>query len=159
MSGEAAIDLWLGRFVEVTLPSHTLDPAQSHRSLVGEVMAAPVDQPFGICFARLQDGRGYSLAARLREVRPELALHAHGAVHEEMLYFLRRSGFRFAHPEARAGSVAQTRDLYQLQALLHPFSAHYQHAAGDEPPQGSGNQRFALGSTRWLPATLSTCLA
>jgi uncharacterized protein (DUF934 family) len=51
----------------------------------------------GIWFEKFTDGRGYSTASRAREFSSSILIHAYGNINEELGYFLKRSGFNFAH--------------------------------------------------------------
>jgi len=90
------------------------------------------DDAVALHFGRINDGRGYSLACRLREQHPRLELHAIGHIHEDMIYFLRRCGFRYAHLLDRTNSVVERQAGDELKELLFPFSYEYQLSAGDE---------------------------
>ena len=113
-----------------------LDPAvgwQACQSLLR------TQQPLAIAFAKAGDGRELSLACRFRESGYLGQLHAVGALHEDMLYALKRSGFDYAHLPRRYGSVVNPvpgegvsvggrwMSVHEaLRKLVDPFSAYYQ---------------------------------
>lgn len=112
--------------VRIEQPELVLDPAQPWQqclSLLDGRRAA------GIRFAKATDGRGLSLAARIRESGSDVELHAVGALHADMLYFLRRCGFDVCHLPLRDPSLFDATTAKIERSLLHPFSDHYQSAA------------------------------
>lgn len=82
-------------------------------------------QTIGIRFPKFTDGRGFSLAARLREAGYRGELHALGAISQDLVFQLRRVGFTHFHLE-NPGVTRIARNV------LEPFGAYYQSA-----PDGS----------------------
>lgn len=116
------------------LPSGpTLDPSQSHAEQLAALAADTSMASASILFLKQTDGRAYTLAARIREAALPLRLHAVGAIHQDLLYFLRRSGFDVAHLPQREGLLIGGLIRHQAAALLTPFGAHYQSAADGSP--------------------------
>ena len=123
------IDLANARFCAAKIPAQCFDASDVERAWLSTLNP---DGAVGLHFGRVNDGRGYSLACRLREKYPMIELYAIGHVHEDMLYFLRRCGFRYAHLLDRTDSVVERQASDELMALLFPFSHEYQVSAGDE---------------------------
>lgn len=73
-------------------------------------------------FPKFTDGRGFSVAARLREGGYQGELHAMGAISQDLVFHLRRVGFTHFHLE-NPGIDRIDR------SVLEPFSAYYQAAA------------------------------
>lgn len=74
-----------------------------------------------IHFAKFTDGRGFSLAARLREAGYGGELHAVGAISQDLVFQLRRVGFTHFHL-ADPGVARIERHI------LEPFGGYYQAA-------------------------------
>lgn len=79
----------------------------------------------GIRFPKFSDGRGFSVAARLREGGYAGELHAMGAISQDLVFHLRRVGFTHFHLES-PGIERIDRSVFE------PFSGYYQAA-----PDGS----------------------
>src|SRR5690606_1699684 len=81
-------------------------------------------QTIGIRFPKFTDGRGFSLAARLREAGYRGDLHALGAISQDLVFQLRRVGFTHFHLEyPGVPLIARKR--------LDPFRANYQFTRDD----------------------------
>lgn len=78
-----------------------------------------------IHFPKFSDGRGFSVAARLREGGYQGELHAVGAISQDLIFHLRRVGFTHFHLE-NPGVGRIDRSVFE------PFSGYYQAA-----PDGS----------------------
>jgi|GEM_PF-722419 Uncharacterized protein conserved in bacteria len=76
----------------------------------------------GICFPKFTDGRGFSVAARLREAGYQGELHALGAISQDLVFQLRRVGFTHFHLENPGVERIERR-------VLEPFSGYYQAGA------------------------------
>lgn len=81
----------------------------------------------GIVFDNFTDGRGFSLAVRLREMGFSGELHAAGAIHPELVHHMIRCGFTHFH------LVKHTDDLSR--DMLRPFTIRYQTLPGDDSDQ------------------------
>ena len=123
------IDLANARLCAAKTPEQCFDASDVERPWLSTLNP---DEAVGLHFGRVNDGRGYSLACRLREKYPRIELYAIGHIHEDMLYFLRRCGFRYAHLLDRTDSVIERQASDELRDLLFPFSHEYQVSAGDE---------------------------
>lgn len=75
-----------------------------------------------IRFPKFTDGRGFSVAARLREGGYQGELHAVGAISQDLVFHLRRVGFTHFHLE-NPGVERIDR------SVLEPFNGYYQAAA------------------------------
>ena len=75
-----------------------------------------------IRFPTFSDGRGFSVAARLREGGYQGELHATGAISQDLVFHLRRVGFTHFHLE-NPGVERIAR------SVIEPFSGYYQAAA------------------------------
>lgn len=75
-----------------------------------------------IRFPKFTDGRGFSVAARLREAGYAGELHATGAISQDLVFQLRRVGFTHFHLD-NPGVERIDR------SVLEPFSGYYQAAA------------------------------
>jgi phosphoadenosine phosphosulfate reductase len=95
------------------LPFEEIQPLLTHDSI-------------GIVFPKFTDGRGYSLAARLRELGYQGALHALGDIHQEVMFLLKRVGFDYFHLPNDA--------QYLDPQIVSPFSGHYQGSSDQMPP-------------------------
>ena len=76
----------------------------------------------GIRFPKFTDGRGFSVAARLREAGYEGELHALGAISQDLVFQLRRVGFTHFHLENPGVERIERH-------VLEPFSGYYQAGA------------------------------
>ena len=76
----------------------------------------------GIQFPKFTDGRGFSVAARLREAGYEGELHAMGAISQDLVFQLRRVGFTHFHLESPGVEQIERQ-------VLEPFSGYYQAGA------------------------------
>ena len=86
-------------------------------------LAAPL---IAIDFPAFNDGRGLSLAVLLRSRLGYAGeLIAVGAVHEDLLHYMRRCGFN--------GYVLE-KDAAPREATLHPYSDYYQASAVEPRP-------------------------
>lgn len=75
-----------------------------------------------IRFPKFTDGRGFSVAARLREGGYKGDLHATGAISQDLVFHLRRVGFTHFHLENPGVERIE-------RSVLEPFSGYYQAAA------------------------------
>lgn len=75
-----------------------------------------------IRFPKFTDGRGFSVAARLREAGYQGELHATGAISQDLVFHLRRVGFTHFHLENPGIERIE-------RSVLEPFSGYYQAAA------------------------------
>lgn len=73
-------------------------------------------------FPKFTDGRGFSVAARLREGGYQGELHAQGAISQDLVFHLRRVGFTHFHLENPGVDRIE-------RSVLEPFSGYYQAAA------------------------------
>lgn len=78
-----------------------------------------------IRFPKFTDGRGFSLAARLREAGYQGELHAMGGIFPDLVFQLRRVGFTHFHLENPGVERIERH-------VLEPFGGYYQAA-----PDGS----------------------
>ena len=124
-----ALDLSAGRRIESAQPELILDPSDA---LQKNLQLLQGQSKVGIWFSKSADGRGFSLAARIREASSELELHALGAVHADMTYFFRRCGFDVCHLPQQAQILLDSKTSVIDQSLLRPFSRHYQTGADGE---------------------------
>lgn len=69
-------------------------------------------------FAKITEGRPYTLALRLRELGYRGELHAVGAINRELIHHLIRVGFTHIHLEERGDRIAHE--------VVFPFSFAYQ---------------------------------
>lgn len=69
-------------------------------------------------FAKITEGRPYTLALRLRELGYRGELHAVGAVNRELMHHLIRVGFSHIHLEEHGDQIAHD--------VVFPFSFAYQ---------------------------------
>jgi phosphoadenosine phosphosulfate reductase len=91
-----------------------------------EIQSLLIHDSIGIVFPKFTDGRGYSLAARLRELGYRGALHALGDIDQEVMFLLRRVGFDYFH---------LPNDVQRLDPhIVTPFSGHYQGASDQTAP-------------------------
>ena len=75
---------------------------------------------------KFTEGRGYSLAMRIKEKKFCNFLHAIGKINQELSYFLKRSGFDFAHFPFKKFSHKQQGKPLNYNEIIQPFSHHYQ---------------------------------
>lgn len=73
-------------------------------------------------FPKFTDGRGFSVAARLREAGYPGELHAAGAISQDLVFHLRRVGFTHFHLENPGVEHIE-------RSVLEPFNGYYQAAA------------------------------
>lgn len=125
-----AICLQTGQPLGIKPVSVTLDPSRDHREQLAQTMGKG---EVNIRFDKPTDGRGFTLAARVRERGLPIRLHAVGAIHPDLFYFLRRSGFDVAHVVGRDQVLVEALVQRQAAQLLMPFGAHYQTAADGRP--------------------------
>ena len=86
-------------------------------------LAEHAHQPaLGIRFPKFTDGRGFSLAARLREAGYAGELHALGAISQDLIFQLRRVGFTHFHLVNPGVEVIAPE-------VVEPFGAYYQAGA------------------------------
>ncbi len=128
-SGTFALDLMSGRRIESAPPALILDPAESWQKNLQRLQEHAT---VGVWFSKSVDGRGLSLAARIRETWHDIELHAVGAVHADMIYFLKRCGFDVCHLPQVAQTLIDSETLTIGRELLRPFSRHYQTGADGE---------------------------
>lgn len=121
-----AIALETGQLSRLAPPSLVLNPAANP---LEEMAKIGQQEAVAIQFSKSTDGRGYSLAARIREAGLRVQLHAVGALHPDLFYFLRRSGFDLAHLPDRQGILRDGLLPPVASQLLSPFGAHYQTSA------------------------------
>lgn len=86
-----------------------------------------------IQFPKAADGRGYSLALRLREAGFAGRIVATGDLHAEMAYHLRRSGFNAMELDASRAPASLSAEQ------RHPFHAAYQRTIADQAPATGTN--------------------
>lgn len=112
-------------------PKFTIEPesflAQVSDSPVAERVARWMaehggEQAVAISFPKFTDGRGFSLAARLREAGYNGELHAVGEISQDLVFHLRRVGFTHFHLNAPGIERID-------RAVLEPFGGYYQAAA------------------------------
>lgn len=125
-SASLAICLQTGQPLGIKPVSVTLDPSRNHREQLAQTMG---EREVNIRFDKPTDGRGFTLAARIRERGVPIRLHAVGSIHPDLFYFLRRSGFDVAHVAGRDPISLEVLVRNQAAQLLMPFGAHYQTAA------------------------------
>lgn len=94
----------------------------------------------GVHFPKFTDGRGFSVAARLREAGYEGELHAQGAISQDLVFHLRRVGFTHFHLENPGVDQIERH-------VLEPFGGYYQAAAdGSRAPwQQAAPEPLATG--------------
>ncbi len=111
-------------------PETVLDPA----SLLGNGLEEPTSRKVtrwvsehgqlpavAIHFAKFTDGRGLSLAARLREAGYKGELHATGDISQDLVFQLRRVGFTHFHLSDPGVTRIERH-------VLEPFGGYYQAA-------------------------------
>ncbi|CAM8631022.1 Uncharacterised conserved protein UCP030820 [Burkholderiales bacterium] len=143
-SASFAICLQTGNPLGIKPVSLTLDPSRDHREQLAQTMG---EGEVNIRFDKPTDGRGFTLAARIRERGLPIRLHAVGTIHPDLFYFLRRSGFDVAHVAGRDPASVEALVREQAAQLLKPFGGHYQTAADGRPGLiGSAQQSQAVDS-------------
>lgn len=117
------IDLTTGGLTDTPRPTLILDPSSIQAEVISG-LAGHTD--VAVHFSKATDGRGYSLAARIREAGLCVRLHAVGDLHPDLFYFLRRCGFDVAHLPDRQDLLSEGLAPQVAAQLLRPFAAHYQ---------------------------------
>ena len=125
-SNSQAISLISGEHLEITPPKVTLNPAKKWEDCFEVIKELGITEEISINFATFTDGRGYSLASRIKEQQIVRSIHAVGKITEELAYFLKRSGFDIAHFPIRENSISNKKNTTEINILLNPFSKHYQ---------------------------------
>lgn len=120
------ISLESGEHIKVKMPVITLDPSRTWEENFAILRLMKNNDHVAIKFKTFTDGRGYSLASRIKERSIIKFIHALGNISEELSYFLRRSGFDFAHFPLRKNSISTPNKVLETKKLLTPFSTHYQ---------------------------------
>lgn len=80
-----------------------------------------------ICIPKFTDGRGFSVAARLREAGYTGELYACGDITQDVVYLLRRVGFSHVRLALKPGETLDP-------AVLQPFGAYYQITQDEQFP-------------------------
>lgn len=107
------------------VPGLILHSDQHPSQFMGNLQQLPL---IAIDFPVFTDGRGYSLAAQLRDhYEYQGELRAIGAIHRDQLYMLKRCGFN-------SFEFDKDIDLQAALASLHDFSNDYQSSADQEEP-------------------------
>lgn len=125
-SNTQAISLISGEHVKITPPKVILNPEKKWQDCFEVIKKFKITEEISINFLTFTDGRGYSLAARIKEQQIVKCIHAVGRITEELSYFLRRSGFDVAHFPIRENSISSKKNISETNKLLNPFSNHYQ---------------------------------
>lgn len=107
-------------------PEFTIDPENFYGSVTKgyaadgrtKLRALLSFSAIAVRFAKVTEGRPYSIALRLRELGYEGELHAVGAVNKEIVYHLVRVGFSHIHLADRLDSIPRE--------IFSPFSFAYQ---------------------------------
>tara|TARA_B100001093_G_C26450398_1_gene852043 strand:+ start:125 stop:577 length:453 start_codon:yes stop_codon:yes gene_type:complete len=124
-SNTQAISLVSGEHLDSSPPGVVLNPAKKWTDCFTLIRKLEIIDDISINFSTFTDGRGYSLAARIKEQQIVKRIHAVGKITEELAYFLRRSGFDVAHFPIRKNSIS-SKNVDETNKLLNPFSNHYQ---------------------------------
>jgi len=104
-------------------PTHVAKPEETAAHQVAGLLN---HTSLGIVFSKFTDGRGFSLAARIRESGYEGELHAMGEVNQELMFLLSRVGFTHFHLPHDTQTLAPE--------VVQPFSAFYQGAQDGSLP-------------------------
>ncbi len=121
-----AINLLTGKGSNLKVPAMILDPSEMWENSYQIIMSEENISHIAINFLTFTDGRGYSLAARIKEKKLIKYVHAIGEINEELSYFLKRSGFDIAHFPIK-GQLNRVEGMTKrLKKILNPFSDHYQ---------------------------------
>lgn len=92
------------------------------RKIAQWVQAHGAAPAVAVRFPKFTDGRGFSVAARLRESGYQGELHALGEISQDLVFHLRRVGFTHFHLENPGIDHIE-------RSVLEPFSGYYQAAA------------------------------
>jgi uncharacterized protein (DUF934 family) len=106
-----AICLITGKHLKINPPKIILDPAQKWEYCLESIKGVKNTVDIAISFLTFTDGRGYSIAARIKEKKLIKNIHAVGKITEELGYFLKRSGFDIAHFPLRENSITNKKIL------------------------------------------------
>jgi len=104
-------------------PTHVAKPEETAAHQVAGLLN---HASLGIVFSKFTDGRGFSLAARIRESGYGGELHAMGEVNQELMFLLSRVGFTHFHLPHDTQTLAPE--------VVQPFSAFYQGAQDGSLP-------------------------
>lgn len=112
--------------VSYTKPEFTIDPENFYGSVNKtytadgrtKLRAFLPSSALAVWFAKVTEGRPYSLALRLRELGYVGELHAVGAVNREVMHFLIRVGFTHFHLADQSQVIPKK--------IVSPFSFSYQ---------------------------------
>ncbi|OUW00607.1 MAG: hypothetical protein CBD16_06335 [Betaproteobacteria bacterium TMED156] len=129
VSQTQAICLHSGEHIKTDLPNLILDSADDWNTCERNLKNIDFNEQVAIKFETFTDGRGYSLASRIKERKIVKNLHAIGQINEELAYFLIRSGFDVAHFPIRINSISDKGMIHEAKKLLKPFSFNYQSAS------------------------------
>lgn len=121
-----AVCLVSGKHLEINPPSVIFDPEKNWDDHLKTIKKMMNIEDISIIFSTFTDGRGYSLAAKLKERRMVKCIHATGKITEELSYYLKRSGFDVAHFPMRKNSIGYEENTSEANKLINPFSNHYQ---------------------------------
>ena len=124
-----SICLLTGKEVASENFSFIIDPSGERFSLDDFPISG--SESIAIIFPNFTDGRGFSIAARLRENHPNLRLHAVGKINEELSYFLKRSGFDTMFISSLDSTMTEE---IKMQRIINPFKHHYQ--SGNDGSKG-----------------------
>lgn len=138
-----AVELRGGKVIEADVPALVLDPTHSWEENFQKIQGA---DSVAIFFPKAVDGRGLSLAARIREISAQIQLHAIGALHVDMIYFLRRCGVDICHLPEKSKAVVDEQTQAVKKSLLQPFSLHYQQSADSIAGQLADKVQVVLGT-------------
>ena len=125
-SNTQAVSLVSGEHLDSSPPQIVLNPAKKWEDCFALIRELKIINEVSINFSSFTDGRGYSLAARIKEQQIVRNIHAVGKITEELAYFLKRSGFDIAHFPIRKNSISCKKNIVETNKLLNPFSNHYQ---------------------------------
>lgn len=114
-SFECDVLLEPAEFISSDEDKHVLKMVRSWLAAHSKVHSIEIKIP------KFTDGRGFSIAARLREAGYAGELHASGDITQDLIFLLRRVGFTHFHLILGVNEEIN-------QNILNPFSAHYQGA-------------------------------
>ena len=120
------VNLHNGEIVISEIPDVILNSSDKWSDCYDKLKKIEPTPNLAISFEKFTDGRGYSLAMRIKEKKFCNFLHAIGEINQELSYFLKRSGFDFAHFPFKKFNHKQQGKPLNYNEIIQPFSHHYQ---------------------------------
>jgi hypothetical protein len=111
------------RLDQFAYPERVAKPEDTPADQIPHLLA---HDSLGIVFSKFTDGRGFSLAARLKEFGYAGELHAMGEINQELMFLLSRVGFTHFHLPHDTQTLSPS--------VIRPFAAFYQGAADGSVP-------------------------